>query len=227
MKKSMKIVCSILTAAMLMTGITACGNTGEETLPEGASLEETVSDISGSEEDNGVSEQNEGNAVQDTMPGSDFAEEAANNILAQISEIDGNTITLALAEQPAGADMSELPDGIQPEGGGSEIPSGGMPTEKGSGGERPKGGGPDGEKPADRRSAGEAPDSEMPQMQFTFTGETMTIEITDSTIITVDGEAATIEDLSVEDVVTVIMEGENVNSIISGFGRDQNPTLER
>lgn len=242
MRKNMKIVCSILTAVMLVTGSTACSNAKEETI---------TPDISAAEENNVLSEQNGANADQDPLPGSNLIMEEANTILAQISAIDGKTITLALAEQPSMPDMSELPEGSRREGMG-EAPSGERSTDSGPGGEKPRGEVPDGEKPmgetpdgerpAGGWSAGEEPGGDMPdgeigdgqmpggrangmpgggvsQMQLTLTGETMTIEITDSTIITVNGESATIDDLFVEDVVTVTMEDGSVNSIMSGFGR--------
>ena len=52
----------------------------------------------------------------------------------------------------------------------------------------------------------------------TLTGEEVTITISDSTVITVNGVTATISDLKVDDVVTVSMDGDTVVSITVGMG---------
>lgn len=58
------------------------------------------------------------------------------------------------------------------------------------------------EKPAD----GEAPEGgKMPQMELTLTGETQTME---------NGEAASVEDLAVDDTVMFTMDGDSVQSIM-------------
>jgi len=87
-----------------------------------------------------------------------------------------------------------MPEREMPEGEMPEIPEGGVP-----GGERPEGG--------------------MPDMQLTLTGETLTVEITDSVSIMMNGEEATLEELSVDDTVTVMMDGDTVVSVSAGLSR--------
>lgn len=107
----------------------------------------------------------------------------------EITAIDGSSITLTLSGEFAG----EGPNG---EAGQGELPAG----------ERPSGERAEGEMPEGQDSLGES--------DLTVLGGTTTIEVTADTIITINGETATIDDLQAGDHITVLMEGEVVNSII-------------
>ena len=55
------------------------------------------------------------------------------------------------------------------------------------------------------------------ELELQLTGETMTIEVDEETIITVNGETVAVEDLQVGDIITFIMQGEKVNSVTAGM----------
>lgn len=111
-----KVMCAVLTAAMVMTGFTACGGTisagTESAASESAEQKETIAPESTTEQ--GTVEQN---------AATESGEEKVESYLGQITAIEGNVISIALAEKP------EAPDG--------EAPSG----------EKPDGQAPDGQKP--------------------------------------------------------------------------------
>ena len=182
-----KVMCAVLTAAMVMTGFTACGGTTsagtESAASESAEQKETIAPESTTEQ--GTVEQN-----AETESG----EEKVESYLGQITAIDGNVISIALAEKP------EAPDG--------EAPTG----EK-----------PDGEKPTGEGPSGEAPDGQKPEkvmldeMTLTLSGDTMTITVNDDTIITIDGADATLDDLQVGDTVSFFLDGEVVTSLSVGM----------
>ena len=182
-----KVMCAVLTAAMVMTGFTACGGTTsagtESAASESAEQKETIAPESTTEQ--GTVEQN-----AETESG----EEKVESYLGQITAIDGNVISIALAEKP------EAPDG--------EAPTG----EK-----------PDGEKPTGEVPSGEAPDGQKPEkvmldeMTLTLSGDTMTITVNDDTIITIDGADATLDDLQVGDTVSFFLDGEVVTSLSVGM----------
>lgn len=182
-----KVMCAVLTAAMVMTGFTACGGTTsagtESAASESAEQKETIAPESTTEQS--TVEQN---------AATESGEEKVESYLGQITAIDGNVISIALAEKP------EAPDG--------EAPTG----EK-----------PDGEAPAGEVPSGEAPDGQKPEkdmldeMTLTLSGDTMTITVNDDTIITIDGADATLDDLHVGDTVSFFLDGEVVTSLSVGM----------
>ena len=95
-----KVMCAVLTAAMVMTGFTACGGTTS------AGTESVASESA---------EQKETIAPESTTEGTESGEEKVESYLGQITAIDGNVISIALAEKP------EAPNGEAPTG---EAPSG-------------------------------------------------------------------------------------------------------
>ena len=89
-----KVMCAVLTAAMVMTGFTACGGTTS------AGTESVASESA---------EQKETIAPESTTEDTESGEEKVESYLGQITAIDGNVISIALAEKP------EAPDGQKPE----------------------------------------------------------------------------------------------------------------
>lgn len=187
-----KVMCAVLTAAMVMTGFTACGGTTsagtESAASESAEWKETIAPESTTEQ--GTVEQNSA---------TESGEEKVESYLGQITAIDGNVISISLAEKP------EAPDG--------EAPTG----------DKPDGPAPDGEKPTGEVPSGEAPDGQKPEkdmldeMTLTLSGDTMTITVNDDTIITIDGADATPDDLQVGDTVSFFLDGEVVTSLSVGM----------
>ena len=182
-----KVMCAVLTAAMVMTGFTACGGTTsagtESAASESAEQKETI-----------VPESTTEQSTVEQSVATESGEEKVESYLGQITAIDGNVISIALAEKP------EAPDG--------EAPTG----EK-----------PDGEAPAGEVPSGEAPDGQKPEkdmldeMTLTLSGDTMTITVNDDTIITIDGANATLDDLHVGDTVSFFLDGEVVTSLSVGM----------
>ena len=176
-----KVMCAVLTAAMVTTGFTACGGT-TSTGTESAASESA--------------EQKETIAPESTL---EKSEEKVESYLGQITAIDGNVISISLAEKP------EAPD--------EEAPTG----------DKPDGPAPDGEKPTGEVPSGEAPDGQKPEkdmldeMTLTLSGDTMTITVNDDTIITIDGTDATLDDLQVGDTVSFFLDGEVVTSLSVGM----------
>ena len=176
-----KVMCAVLTAAMVMTGFTACGGTTS------AGTESVASESA---------EQKETIAPESTL---EKSEEKVESYLGQITAIDGNVISISLAEKP------EAPD--------EEAPTG----------DKPDGPAPDGEKPTREVPSGEAPDGQKPEkdmldeMTLTLSGDTMTITVNADTIITIDGADATPDDLQVGDTVSFFLDGEVVTSLSVGM----------
>ena len=201
-----KVMCAVLTAAMVMTGFTACGGTTsagtESVASESAEQKETIAPESTTES----------------------GEEKVESYLGQITAIDGNVISIALAEKP------EAPNGEAPTG---EAPSGEKPDGQatdGNGG-APNGEAPNGQTPDGNGSApnGEAPNGQKPEkdmldeMTLTLSGDTMTITVNDDTIITIDGEDATLDELQVGDTVSFFLDGEIVTSLSVGMPEPTQP----
>lgn len=181
-----KVMCAVLTAAMVMTGFTACGGS---TTASAASTE--------------ASENKETIATESTESG----EEKVESYLGQITAIDGNVISIALAEKP------EAPNGEAPTG---EAPSGEKPDGQAPDG---NGGAPNGEAPN-----GQKPEKDMlDEMTLTLSGDTMTITVNDDTIITIDGEDATLDELQVGDTVSFFLDGETVTSLSVGMPEPTQP----
>jgi len=76
---------------------------------------------------------------------------------------------------------------------------------------------------------GEAPDGQKPEkdmldeMTLTLSGDTMTITVNDDTIITIDGEDATLDELQVGDTVSFFLDGEIVTSLSVGMPEPTQP----
>lgn len=199
-----KIMCAVLTAAMVMNGFTACGGTTsagtESAASESAEQKETIAPESTTEQ--GTVEQS---------AATESGEEKVESYLGQITAIDGNVISIALAEKP------ENPDGEVPSG---EAPTGDRPDDPAPDG---NGGAPKGEAPAGEVPSGEAPDGQKPEkdmldeMTLTLSGDTMTITVNDDTIITIDGADATLDDLQVGDTVSFFLDDEVVTSLSAGM----------
>lgn len=188
-----KVMCAVLTAAMVMTGFTACGGTTsagtESAASESAEQEETIAP-------EGTTEQSTVEQSTETESG----EEKVESYLGQITAIDGNVISIALAEKP------ETPDG--------EIPTG----------EKSDGQAPDGEKPTGEAPNGQKPEKDMlDEMTLILSGDTMTITVNDDTIITIDGEDATLDELQVGDTVSFFLDGETVTSLSVGMPEPTQP----
>lgn len=188
-----KVMCAVLTAAMVMTGFTACGGTTsagtESVASESAEQKETIAPESTTEQ--GTVEQN---------AATESGEEKVESYLGQITAIDGNVISIALAEKP------EAPDG--------EAPTG----------DKPDGPAPDGEKPTGEAPDGQKPEKDMlDEMTLTLSGDTMTITVNDDTIITIDGTDATLDDLQVGDTVSFFLDGDIVTSLSVGMPEPTQP----
>jgi len=187
-----KVMCAVLTAAMVMAGFTACGGTTS------AGTESVASESA---------EQKETIAPESTTEGTESGEEKVESYLGQITAIDGNVISIALAEKP-------------------EAPNGEAPTGEAPSGEKPDGQAPDGNGSAPN---GEAPNGQKPEkdmldeMTLTLSGDTMTIPANDDTIITIDGEDATLDELQVGDTVSFFLDGETVTSLSVGMPEPTQP----
>ena len=194
-----KVMCAVLTAAMMMTGFTACGGTTsagtESAASESAEQKETIAPESTTEQ-----------STVEQSTATESGEEKVESYHGQITAIDGNVISIALAEKP------EAPDGEAPTG---EKPDGQAPD--GNGG-TPNGEAPAGETPSGEKPDGQAPEKDMlDEMTLTLSGDTMTITVNDDTIITIDGADATLDDLQVGDTVSFFLDGEVVTSLSVGM----------
>lgn len=173
-------------------------------------------------------------------------EEKVESYLGQITAIDGNVISISLAEKPEAPDgeapSGEKPDGPAPDGNGGapngEAPAGEAPSGEKPDGQAPDGNGgapngeaPNGQTPDGNGSApnGEAPDGQKPEkdmldeMTLSLSGDTMTITVNDDTIITIDGTDATPDDLQVGDTVSFFLDGEVVTSLSVGMPEPTQP----
>ena len=188
-----KVMCAVLTAAMVMTGFTACGGstTASASSTEASEEKETITPESTTE--------------QSTESG----EEKVESYLGQITAIDGNVISVALAGKP------EAPDGEAPKG---EAPTGEASNGEKPSGDKPAGEAPGGDKPTDEAPADQKPEKDMlDDMTLTLSGDTMTITVNDDTIITIDGKDATLEELQTGDTVSFFLDGEIVTSLSVGM----------
>lgn len=203
-----KVMCAVLTAAMMMTGFTACGGTTS------AGTESAASELA---------EQKETIAPESTTEQSalEKSEEKVESYLGQITAIDGNVISIALAEKPEAPDgeapNGEKPDGQAPDGNGG-TPNGEAPAGEAPSGEKSDAQAPNGEKPTGEAPDGQKPEKDMlDEMILTLSGDTMTITVNDDTIITIDGADATPDDLQVGDTVSFFLDGEVVTSLSVGM----------
>lgn len=200
-----KVMCVVLTAAMVMTGFTACGGTSNASTAGSESAAEEKETIA----PESTTEQSTAEQPTEAANGN---EEKVETYLGQITAIDGNVISIALAEKP-------------------EAPAGEKPNGEAPGGEKPNGEAPNGEKPSGdgNQPAGEAPTEQRPEkdmlddMTLTLSGDTMTITVNDDTIITIDGKDATLDDLQVGDTVSFFLDGETVTSLSVGMPEKTEP----
>ena len=166
-------------------------------------------------------------------------------IYGQISSIDGNTITIALAEEPQMPEgATEMPEGSteMPEGstemqpqdapqkpdGSTEMPEGSTEMQPQDAPQKPDGSTemPEGSTqiPEGSTESGKTgkDDKQMGGMGISLTGEEQKITIDDSTKITIqsgsDSKDGTVDDLAENDIVTVTMNGDTVVSISVGGG---------
>lgn len=184
-----RVMCAVLTAAMVMTGFTACG---------GTSSASTASSESAAEEKETLAPESttEQSTIEQTAEAAKENEEKVETYLGQITAIDGNVISVALAGKP------EAPDGAAP-----------------------KGAAPRGDKPTDEAPADQKPEKDMlDDMTLTLSGDTMTITVNDDTIITIDGKDATLEELQTGDTVSFFLDGEIVTSLSVGMS-EQTDTM--
>ena len=207
-----KVMCAVLTAAMVMTGFTACGGTTS------AGTESVASESA---------EQKETIAPESTTEGTESGEEKVESYLGQITAIDGNVISIALAEKPETPDgetpTGEKSDGQAPDGNGG-TPNGEAPAGEVPSGEKSDAQAPDGEKPTREASDAQKPEKNMlDEMTLTLSGDTMTITVNDDTIITIDGEDATLDELQVGDTVSFFLDGETVTSLSVGMPEPTQP----
>lgn len=216
MRTKSKVLCGILAAAMVMAGMTACSSTsGSDTVQESSQAESSTAE-----------EATESSTVEAT----DSVEEAV-TYYGQISAIEGNSITVELAEMPQVPPQE--PDGQAPEQtseASEETAESETAEEETAAQEETAAEEETSAEEADSQTAageetleGEAvlePEEEMTareELELQLTGETMTIEVDEETIITVNGETAAVEDLQTGDIITFIMQGEKVNSVTAGM----------
>ena len=203
-----KVMCAVLTAAMMMTGFTACGGTTS------AGTESAASELAEQKEPIAPESTTEQRALEKS-------EEKVESYLGQITAIAGNVISIALAEKPEAPDgeapNGEKPDGQAPDGNGG-TPNGEAPAGEAPSGEKSDAQAPNGEKPTGEAPDGQKPEKDMlDEMTLTLSGDTMTITVNDDTIITIDGADATLDDLQVGDTVSFFLDGEVVTSLSVGM----------
>lgn len=190
-KKSGRVLCCTVTAAMLMFSLAACGD-AEEKVPE--TTQESVQESTQESIPESTPEST-------TEPAGEAAQE---KVFGQVTAIEGNTITLAVAEQPQEPEsgMQNPEDGKEPEKQDNEGES--QPAQDGA--QKPEG-------TEDGTQAPDAPEGGEPQL--TLTGEVKIIIVDDGTLFTINGEEGALSDLAVNDTVTVTMEGDKVISVES------------
>lgn len=201
-----KIMCAVLTAAMVMTGFTACG---------GASAASAASTEASEEKDTIAPEST-------TEQSTASSEEKVESYLGQIAAIDGDVISIALAEKPEAPDdempIGEAPTGDKPDGQAPDG-NGGAPNGEVPDGQAPNGGKPNGEAPNGQRLEKDMLDD----MTLTLSADTMTITVNDDTIITIDGKDATLGELQVGDTISFFLDGDTVTSLSVGMPEPTQP----
>ena len=135
-------------------------------------------------------------------------------VMAKITAVSDDSLTVSTAQKP---EMGEKPaNGETP----SEKPADGeTPPEKPADGETPPEKPADGETPPEKPADGETPpekpaDGETPP-EMTFSDETQTLTLTDSTTVTKgpDHESADLSDLTADITVRLVLDGSKVVSI--------------
>ncbi len=150
------------------------------------------------------------------------------SVTAQVTAVDGDTVTADLgemAEMQAQGEAPEKPDGENTDGEAPEKPDGEAPSGEKPSGEAPEK--PDGEAPSGEKPSGEAPEkpdgeapggsasdgqSQAPSM-FTASGESLTFTLTDDTQITVEqgGETTdgTVDDIKEGSILELTLDADN------------------
>lgn len=135
-------------------------------------------------------------------------------VMAKITAVSDDSLTVSTAQKP---EMGEKPaNGETP----SEKPADGeTPPEKPADGETPPEKPADGETPPEKPADGETPpekpaDGETPP-EMTFSDETQTLTLTDSTTVTKgpDHESPDLSDLTADMTVRLVLDGSKVVSI--------------
>ena len=135
-------------------------------------------------------------------------------VMAKITAVSDDSLTVSTAQKP---EMGEKPaNGETP----SEKPADGeTPPEKPADGETPPEKPAEGETPPEKPADGETPpekpaDGETPP-EMTFSDETQTLTLTDSTTVTKgpDHESADLSDLTADMTVRLVLDGSKVVSI--------------
>ena len=135
-------------------------------------------------------------------------------VMAKITAVSDDSLTVSTAQKP---EMGEKPaNGETP----SEKPADGeTPPEKPADGDTPPEKPADGETPPEKPADGETPpekpaDGETPP-EMTFSDETQTLTLTDSTTVTKgpDHESADLSDLTADMTVRLVLDGSKVVSI--------------
>lgn len=187
-KKTKQIGTTIVAASMALC-MTACGgSTGTTT--ETQAVDEIVEAQTAND---GATAPEKGNKAKDHGV---FNKEGGYS--GKITAIDSNTITVSVMDGRAGGGR---PDGAKPDGE--------MSTE-----EMPNGEKPDGEMPTGEMPDGEKPDRKMPDGAVS---ETMTIEVTEDTVITVNGETADVSALEFGSEIMFTLNGETALTITVGM----------
>lgn len=135
-------------------------------------------------------------------------------VMAKITAVSDDSLTVSTAQKP---EMGEKPANGEPP---SEKPADGeTPPEKPADGETPPEKPADGETPPEKPADGETPpekpaDGETPP-EMTFSDETQTLTLTDSTTVTKgpDHESADLSDLTADMTVRLVLDGSKVVSI--------------
>ena len=198
MKRKNHFVYALLIGCVLLTG---CGSTSNTT----TSGEDTV--ISDSQASTSINEETVTQSTESTME-----QLASSTITGIIESMDDSSITVMTMNKPDGKTPNgEKPDGEMPDG---EVPSGEKPNGEMPAGEAPNGEKPDGEMPAGEAPSGEKPNGEMPAGEapngemskekpsgMPSNSETLTVTLTDSTIITDESN----NEISLDSLSTGIM----------------------
>lgn len=233
-KVAMGVMCVIISAGMLM-GCSGKSSTTEDAVVVEESVAEETGAPAGEKPDGEVP--TEMGTEAPTEMGTDTPEGMEDAFMGEIASIDGDTITIDLYEVPEMGDSSqggpgadgnaptgEKPDGEAPTEMGTEAPTGEAPDGKtpggapGGKGQGPDGNAPQGEKPDGNGPQGEKPGENGGTPGFTLSGESMIINVTDTTVITSkDGDTETtltLDDLAEGDTVTFTVDGEDALSIM-------------
>jgi hypothetical protein len=154
--------------------------------------------------------------------------------MVKVTSVDGNTITAELGENAGGAPQGSMEPPSQDGAGKGEAPQGSMePPSKdgagqdkdGKGGEPPQGSmSPDGKMPEgsmeppsqDGDGKGEKQQGQpgdMGDMEFTSSGESITFQVTDDTVISKgggeDSDTASLDDISEDTILMVELDDDN------------------